>query len=175
MHGSDSAKNVPHRISKYGRKHTSIRIDAELWDWFVAWCGRNHESTCGILEPFLYALQMTDGELKKRQLFGLQTPLPKIDLTLNVTREVERHRRREQSYGPVWNDWGDHLHCYFCGELKHLGKIMRRHEPRWVVYYSPGFDRSFRIWTCGYHVRRYHRIIGDAAGYPQLVIRPIYK
>lgn len=181
LHGSDSAESVPQsrpldrgaRISRFGRKHTSIRVDADLWDWFVEWCGRNNTSTCHILEPFLFALQQSEGKIKQR--VGLQTPLPKIDLTLNVTREVQRHRRREMSYGPVFNEYGTLMSCYHCSELFREGKIRRKHEPKFLVFYSPDWSQGSKVWCCGYHVRRYHRMVAKEKGFPSVIIRPIYR
>jgi len=151
------------KISRTGRKKTSIWIDAFLWDWFVKWVHKNRTSTCHLLEPFIYALKQTEDKIQDN--IGLQTPLPKIDLTLNLTREVQRHRRREDvGFGPVWNDWGDHLRCYFC-----------KRPTKWIVYYSPGWDRSFRIWVCGFHRRRYLRIRSRPQGYPQIKIEALYR
>lgn len=162
MNKRDSTESIPKRLPVSGRTKTSIYVDKGLWAWFVKWVRENHTSTCHILEPFIYALQQSEGRIQDQ--IGLRTPLPKIDLTLNLTREVQRHRRRENvRTGSVWSDWGNHLRCYFCNR-----------PTKWIVIFTPGPDRSIRIWTCGLHKRPYQRI-DTSKGFPKVFLKKLYK
>ena len=90
--------------------------------------------------------------------------MPKIEMNLSIHREVKRARRRERvGQGPVLQEWGSHLVCFFC-----------KRPVKWMVYYLPGFDRTIRIYTCGYHVRRYRRMISRERGFPQVSIEGLY-
>lgn len=156
------------RISRSGRTKTSIWIDRELWFWF---CGKDNPesyvkkhwtSSCELIEGFLYALQVTDKKLEQPIL----SPLPKVDVQLNLSREVARPRRRETLTGdqPLFQDWGTHLHCRFC-----------KRKSKWLVYYVEGWDQIYRIYCCGYHVKPYRRMISKKKGYPQIDFQRLYK
>ena len=147
------------RIPRTRRKKTSIYIDEALWDWFVPWTKDHHTSTCHILEPFLYALKTGSQKLEF-------SPLPKIDLTLNISREVLRARRRERVSGdqPIFQDLGTHLSCHFCHRIS-----------KWMVHYVPGWDQVSRVYCCGYHVRRYRRMTSLERGYPRISFHRLYK
>jgi len=154
-------------IKRSGRKKTSIWFDGELWDWF---CGRDNPdsyvkrhwtSSCELLEGFVYALQVTDQKMERPSL----SPLPKVDVQLNLSREVARPRRQEtvSRDQPLFQDWGSHLHCRFC-----------KRTSKWVVHYVPGWDKIFRIYACGYHVKRYRRMISREKGFPQISFDRLY-
>lgn len=147
------------KLPRVRRKKTSIYVDAELWDKFVPWCKTRHTSTCHIIEPYLYAIMKGSQKIEF-------SALPKVDVTLNISREVLRARRRERVSGedPVWQDWGSHLRCHFCGR-----------PSKWVVYYHEGWDKSFRVYCCGYHVKRYRRMTSLEKGYPQTGFQQLYK
>jgi len=146
------------KIPRVRRKKTSIWIDEDLWDDFIGWCKARGTSTCHLLEPIVYAIMKGSAEAPPF------SPLPKIDMTLNLTREVQRYRRREKvGPGPVLDELGTHLHCYFC-----------KRESKWVVYYSVNFDRTSRVYCCGYHVRRYKRMISKSKEYPKVSFQRLY-
>lgn len=140
------------RIPRVVRKKTSIWLDQYLWDRFVVWTHDRRTSTCHVLEPIIYALLEGSQKLEF-------SAIPNLEMNLNVTREVQRPRRAtgKATEEPLWEDWGDHLRCYFC-----------KRPSRWVVYYSPGWDKSIRVYTCGHHVHRYHRMISSAQGWPKI-------
>ncbi len=146
------------RIPSKVRGKTSIYLDTCLWRDFVSWCKSNHLSTCGVIEPLLYALLKGSSELSL-------SAIPKIDMQLNVTREVSRYRRKENVRdGPLFDDWGTHLHCRFC-----------KHPSRWVVYYAEGWDKTIRVYCCGNHVRPYRRMISLEKGFPQVRFQRLYQ
>lgn len=147
------------RIPRVRRKKTSIYADEDLWDDFVKWCKDNHTSTCHILEPFMYAIMKGTQEIKF-------SPLPKVDLTLNITREVQRSRRREvvPRDAPLFQDWGSHVSCRYCPR-----------ESKWLIHYAVGWDTVIRVWTCGYHVRRYRRMTSFEEGFPKVSFTRLYK
>lgn len=147
------------KIPRVRRKKTSIYVDEQLWADFVAWCRARRTSTCHLIEPYLYAI--LQGSARAAPF----APLPKIDLTLNVSREVLRARRRERvSDFPVWNERGSFLRCSVCGR-----------PSRWVVYYHPGWDKAFRIYVCGFHVRPYRRMTSLEKGYPKVAFDRLYR
>ena len=150
------------KISRSGRMKTSIWHDRVLWRELVAWCKQNHLSTCLVEETLNYAF------LKAVKAVDVQpslVPIPKIEMTVHVSREVQRSRRRERVRdGPVFEDWGSVVKCCVC------------HRPsRWVVYYAPGWDKTLRVYCCGYHVKRYRRMASRGKGYPQIRFQQLYK
>lgn len=146
------------RIPRTKRKKTSIYIDGDLWKDFVTWCHNNRTSTCHILEPLVYALLKGSKDVQF-------SALPKVDLTLNISREVKRARRRETvpSDAPLFQDWGSHVSCNVCPR-----------ESKWVVNYAVGWDKVFRVYCCGYHVRRYRRMVSLEQGFPQVNFQRLY-
>lgn len=136
---------------------TSIRVDEQLWNDFVAWCHDRRTSTCHVIEPLVYALMKGSSEAPPLQA------LPKVTMSLSVTREVARPRRAVDREGqPVFEDWGSHVSCHFC-----------KRPTRWVVYYSPGWDKTVRVYCCGYHVKRYRRMTSLVKGYPNISIQGV--
>lgn len=156
------------RISRSGRTKTSIWFDRDLWRWF---CGRDNPqsyvkrhwtSSCELLEGFVYALRVTDEKLERPSI----SPLPKVDVQLNLSREVARPRRvetvaRDQ---PLFQDWGTHLHCRFC-----------KRKSKWVIHYVPGWDKVIRIYSCGYHVKKYRRMVSKEEGFPKISMERLYE
>lgn len=154
-------------IVRSGRKKTSIWIDRALWDRFcgkgnpTSYVKRHWTSSCELLEGFIYALLVTDEKMKSPSI----SPLPEVNVQLNIAREVKRPRRQEtvSSDQPLFQDWGTHLHCRFCKRVS-----------KWVVHYVPGWDKTFRIYSCGYHVKKYRRMISREKGFPKISFERLY-
>ena len=147
------------RIPRVVRKKTSVWLDEFLWDRFVTWTHDRRTSTCHVLEPIIYAL--IEGSQKLEF-----SDIPKLELNLNVTREVARPRRAVSKSGdqPLFEDQGSPLRCYTC-----------RRESKVVVYYAQGWDRTVRYYCCGLHARRFKRMTSLAQGYPKISLTRLYK
>jgi hypothetical protein len=68
------------------RKVTSIFVDPHIWIPFKDKCRATGQSTCGILEAFMYGFT-------KGVPSGPVSPLPAVNVTLHVNRIVRRVRR----------------------------------------------------------------------------------
>lgn len=156
------------RIARSGRMKTSIWIDRELWFKFCgkgnpeAYVKRYFTSSCELMEGFIYALLVTDEKMKTPSV----SAMPKVDVQLNLAREVARPRRQEKVSRdqPLFQDWGTHLRCRFC-----------KRTSKWVVHYIPGWDKIFRIYACGYHVKKYRRMVSKEKGFPRISFERLYE
>jgi len=155
-------------IPRKGRMKTSIWFDRSLWKWFAgrdnpaSYVKRHWTSSCELLEGFVYALRVADEKVKQPIL----SPLPKVDVQLNLSREVARPRRKEKVGfdQPLFQDWGTHLHCRFC-----------KRRSKWVVHYACGWDKVIRVYCCGYHVKQYRRMVSLEQGFPQVSFQRLVK
>lgn len=158
---------VSREIARSGRQKTSIWFDRSLWYWFcgqknpTSYVKRHWTSSCELLEGFVLALQVADQKMERPSL----SPLPEVNVQLNLAREVKRPRRQEtvSSDQPLFQDWGTHLHCRFC-----------KRKSKWVVHYIPGWDKTYRIYSCGYHVKKYRRMVSKEKGFPQISFDRLY-
>jgi hypothetical protein len=96
---------VPNR-----RKVTSIFVDPYIWLPFKDKCRATGQSTCGILEAFMYGFT-------KGVPSGPVSPLPSVNVTLHVNRVVRRVRRitDEREVPEVVS--GSISKCGFCDRL----------------------------------------------------------
>lgn len=78
---------IPLRIPMVRRKKTSVYLDPLVYEPFVRACRSSGDSSCGVLEPYMFAY----AEAVKRGV-----PVRTSNLTLNMTivREVQRERRK---------------------------------------------------------------------------------
>ena len=80
------SSEIPLRIPTVRRKKTSVFLDPAVYEPFVRACRSSGDSSCGVLEPYMFAY----AEAVKRGV-----PVRTSNLTLNMTivREVQRERR----------------------------------------------------------------------------------
>lgn len=111
--------SLPIRIPKVKRIKTSVYFDPEVWTPFVKAVHNTGDSTCGVLEPYMFAYTMA---VKK----GVPVQAANLTLNLTVVREVRRERRRlrrgKEDVQVV--EAGDPGKCSYCG-LKPYFKISR--------------------------------------------------
>ena len=69
------------------RKVTSIFVDPDIWQSFLKKCRTQSQSTCGVLEAFMYAYT-------KGVPDGPRSPLPIVNVNLTVNRVVSKVRRK---------------------------------------------------------------------------------
>lgn len=110
------------------RKRTSIWIDPLIWRGFKASCRKVGQSTCGVMEPFMYAFNrsVSSGEY--------QNPRPMI-VNLHMERIVQRYRRKGHEIEVVEEQevQGDLDHCAWCGK-KPEAEAWIRHSPKKVKH-----------------------------------------
>ena len=75
------------RIPSVKRKKTSVYLDPGIYEPFVRACRAQGDSTCGVLEPYMFAY----AEAVKR---GIPVRTSNLTLNMTVVREVQRERRR---------------------------------------------------------------------------------
>ena len=109
-YGGITLAELPVRIPKVKRKKTSCYFDPAIYGPFVKACHAVGDSTCGVLEPYMYAFT----EAVKR---GVPVQAANLTLNLNVVREVQRSRRsvkrRNVSFEVV--EAGSLERCSYCG------------------------------------------------------------
>lgn len=137
----DLALNVgPQRVK------TSISIDPLVWRQFQVACRQVGHSTCGVLEPFMYAFSGTVNR------GDYHDPRP-LTVNLNVYRQVQRVHRRgvERVYEEAPRDLGDAGTCFMCGhEAVYYGTLSRT-SPKVPAYICGdcrgllGDRRGFRV------------------------------
>jgi len=93
------------------RIKTSVYLDPLIWRAFGEDCRKVGQSTCGVLEPFMYAFSVA---VRKGEY---QMPRP-ITVNLQVERRVERIHRRghEVEISERREVQGDQEHCAWCGD-----------------------------------------------------------
>jgi len=92
------------------RSKTSVYLDPLIWRAFGEDCRKVGQSTCGVLEPFMYAFSVA---VRKGEY---QMPRP-ITVYLNVERRVERiHRRGHEIEVERREVHGSPLSCAWCGD-----------------------------------------------------------
>jgi len=76
-------------ISK--RKTTSIYVNPDIWKDFKKKCSVTGQSTCHVLEAFMYAFAKALPDMPI-------TTLPKVEVNLTVNRVVQRVHRVEKEW-----------------------------------------------------------------------------
>jgi len=89
---SDSSGNVAHEgvvnfVFSGVRKHTSIRMDSNLWKAFKSVCKKNGFSTCDILEKLVLGFLVGVNQMCHKP--------PTITVVVDAPRVVKRVRRRQ--------------------------------------------------------------------------------
>lgn len=117
------------------RKVTSLRLDPAVWIPFKRACKKMGDSTCGILEPLMYAITVSVAK-------GLPVQLGKMTLNVNINRITQRERRR-------WKRRGDDVEvvktgspdrCAFCNN-----------SSQWLVTRWPSSLICQKEYVCGLH------------------------
>ena len=100
----------PIRIPVVKRKKTSIRVDPAVWEPFVKACHAQGDSSCGVLEPYMFAYTMA---VKK----GVPVRTSNLTLNMTVNRITERERRSlpRGKEGKQVVEVGSRIRCAFCG------------------------------------------------------------
>lgn len=92
------------------RVKTSVYLDPLVWRSFRESCTKVGQSTCGVLEPFMYAFH------RAVSAGDYHDPRP-ITVNLQVSRVVQRVRRRgvERIYDEIPAELGHTGKCFMCG------------------------------------------------------------
>jgi len=115
------------------RVKTSVWLDPLVWRAFRESCSKVGQSTCGVLEPFMYAFSraVSAGEYS--------SPRP-MTVNLNVTRQVQRVRRRgvERVYEELPQPLNQDHKCFVCGQEAVNEVLLVRADPPRVAYACAG-------------------------------------
>jgi len=133
------------RIPSVKRKKTSIAVDPLIWDPFVVACHNNGDSTCGVLEPYMFAYTMATRK-------GVPVQAANLTLNLTVVREVQRPRRRvSRGRGDVeLVDAGSLTMCSICRQM-----------PLYVVTRWPNPNLCISEYICDLHYHRFKRLFPE--------------
>lgn len=115
------------------RKKTSVYLDPLIFEHFRVSCAKVGQSTCGVLEPFMYAFSRAVSAGDYRD------PRP-LTVNLNVNRVVQRVRRRgvEAVYDEIPSDLGAEHKCFICGQQPYYLVQLHRVDPPRQGYLCPG-------------------------------------
>jgi len=125
-------ETIPLVIPVVKRKKTSIWVDPAIWVPFVKACRSQGDSSCAVLEPYMYGYTYA---VKK----GMPVKVADLTLNLTVNRIVERPRRRIRR-GVADNEIviiGSSSSCAFCGDL-----------PRYKTTRWPSRDLCLHEFVC---------------------------
>lgn len=120
------------RIPATRRKKTSVYLDPAVYEPFVRACRSSGDSSCGVLEPYMFAY----AEAVKRGI-----PVRTSNLTLNMTivREVQRERR-------ILPRGGEDVQVVECGSRDRCGYCFR--PTAYKITRWPSTDLCLEEYVC---------------------------